>query len=400
MLIDVAPGPWLLSSPHPDLATHRGRFGPLPMLSADQLADLTSRHDVLGRGGAGFPFGVKLRAVAAGRARRRHLVVNVSEGEPASAKDVALAATSPHLVLDGAAMAAAALGVRTVHLVVPQEHPFVTHALNAAISEREADVGRSVRWRLHQATPRFVAGESSAVIELIEGRANLPVTSWQRAAVKGLHGQPTLLCNAETFAQVAALVLAGDQVPGTADEPGTRLLSVTRGHRIHVQEVAHGTPWSSVLSRAELNGPVLVGGYHGQWAAPGALNDAFVSAASMRAHGLALGAGIVLPLPEGSCGLTYSVQVAQYLADQSAGRCGPCVNGLPALAVAFADLAAGRQGADVDALFDLVHGRGACSHPDGTVRLVSSACTVFAEEIRVHRAGRCSSSVGRFARPA
>lgn len=400
MLIDVAPGPWLLSSPHPDLATHRRTFGPLPVLSADQLADLAGSHDVLGRGGAGFPFGTKLRVVAAGRGRRRHVVVNLSEGEPASAKDAALATTSPHLVLDGAEMAAAALGVRTVHVVVPQEHPFVTQALNVAIAEREAREGRSVRWRLHQAAPRFVAGESSAVIELIEGRANLPVMSWHRAAVKGLNGQPTLLSNGETFAQVAALVLAGDRVPGTADEPGTRLLSITRGHRIHVQEVAHGTAWSSVLKDDELEGPVLVGGYHGQWAAPGALADALVSAASMRTRGLALGAGIVLPLPEGVCGLTYTVQVTRYLADQSAGRCGPCVNGLPALATAFADLVAGRQGADVDALSDLVRGRGACSHPDGTVGLVSSACAVFADEIQAHRSGRCSTSVARAVRSA
>lgn len=385
-------GTWLLGSENPNLAEHRRRFGDLRRLTAGDLEDAARGAGVLGRGGAGFPLAVKLAAATGRRALRRHVVVNLSEGEPASAKDAALVLTSPHLVLDGAVLVATALGVREVDLVVPGELTWVERALADAIEERSAaGEDRRLRWQFHRAAPRFVAGESSAVTNLVEGGANLPSTSWVPAAVRGVHGRPTLLSNAETFAQLAALVQRPLLVPGTPEEPGTRLLSITRGGTIEVAEVAHGTPWRQVLTPDELDQPILLGGYHGQWARAGALHDESVSAPAMRALDLALGAGIVLPLSHGTCPLTYTAGVLRYLAQQSAGRCGPCVNGLPALAEAFEDLVHGRSGPEVEALAALVRGRGACAHPDGTARLVISACTTFPDEVALHRDGGCTS---------
>lgn len=389
----IAPGPWLLSTPEPTLAAHRRTFGQPPLLDLAALEALASASAVLGRGGAGFPFAVKLKAVAARRALRRHVVVNLSEGEPASAKDAALVSVSPHLVLDGAAIAARALGAKEIDIVVPSELGWVEAAVRHAISERTgAGEDKRTRWRLHRAAPRFVSGEASAVTELIDGRENLPVTSWVPSAERGVSGRPTLLSNGETFAQIAAVALAGDRVPGTEAEPGTRLLSLTRGDRIEVHEVAHGTPWSQVLTPAELQRPVLLGGYHGQWAGSGTLDELTVSASALRELGLGIGAGVVIPLPAQNCPLVFTARLVHYLAAQSAGRCGPCINGLPALAGAFTDLVEGRPGESVDQLLDLVRGRGACAHPDGTARLVVSACTAFADEVVAHRHGSCTVS--------
>ncbi len=386
----VHPGSWLLGSADSSLAEHRRRFGDVRRLAAAELEEAARGAGVLGRGGAGFPLAVKLAAATGRRALRRHVVVNLSEGEPASAKDAALVLTSPHLVLDGAVLVAAALGVREIDLVVPGELTWVEQALVAAIDQRRgAGEDRRLRWRIHRAAPRFVSGEASAVTSLVAGGDNLPSTSWVPAAVRGVHGRPTLLSNAETFAQLAALVQRPHRVPGTAEEPGTRLLSITRGSAIEVVEVAHGTEWREVLSPDELDRPILLGGYHGQWAAAGALLDETVSAPAMRALGLSLGAGIVLPLSPGACPLTYTVGVLRYLAQQSAGRCGPCVNGLPALAEAFEDLVGGRTGPEVEAVAALVRGRGACAHPDGTARLVASTCATFPDEVEAHRGGRC-----------
>jgi NADH:ubiquinone oxidoreductase subunit F (NADH-binding) len=195
----VAPGPWLLRAPSPDLATHRALRGPLPSVTIADLLDRTERSGLRGRGGAAFPFATKLRATASRRSRRRHVVVNLSEGEPASCKDLALALRQPHLVLDGASLAAVALGSREIHLVTPREHPDAGRALARALDERQAEDGvRRLRWRLHTAAPRFVSGEASAVTELIEGRDNLPVTSWVPTAVAGVQGEPTLRSHAET----------------------------------------------------------------------------------------------------------------------------------------------------------------------------------------------------------
>ncbi|NUR09113.1 MAG: hypothetical protein HOQ45_19155 [Nocardioidaceae bacterium] len=391
----VHPGPRLLDgiTHGPSLAAHRSVAGPLPDLALDGLLEQLRRVDIRGRGGAGFPFATKLES-AAKASGRTTVVVNVSEGEPASLKDAAVAMTRPHLILDGAVLAARVLGAREIHLVLPGEHPEVRRSMQRAVEERRTEDGR-LRWRTHQASRRFVAGQARAVIELMSGRENLPVTSWQPEVFKGYKGRPTLLSNAETYSQVASLALHGADgylSLGTADEPGTALLTVDGdAARPQVLEVAHGTPWGEVLADHVLDRPVLVGGYHGTWAAPSALRRLTVSRPGMTEAGLALGAGVVLPLEDGDCPLHRTTRITDYLAGQSARRCGPCLNGLPALADAVRAVSRGGQGVErIEHLAGLLARRGACAHPDGTLRLVQSMLTAFPDEVDRHAEGRCS----------
>lgn len=394
----VHPGTWLLRPGIRELDAYRAAFGTLPRLGAPDLIALTEHAAVLGRGGGGFPFAAKLRACSGRRALRRHVVVNLAEGEPASAKDAGLVAAAPHLVLDGAALTAAALGCGTVDLVVPHERPWVADALRIALAERD-DARRDgrLRWRFHHAAARFVSGASSAVTELVAGRENLPVTTWTPTAVRGVHGRPTLLSNAETFAQVAGLVLTPGAVPGPPEEPGSRLLSISRADGIHVVEAAHGSGWDEILTADEIDGPVLLGGFHGVWVPAGSLRELTVTA-TMRDRGLPLGAGVVLPATGDRCPLHRTAEILAYLAAQSAGRCGPCFHGLPALADAFGAAVRGADTAQVDQLAKLVTGRGACAHPDGTVRLARSALDVFADDLLEHARGGCTGRDSRLMR--
>jgi NADH:ubiquinone oxidoreductase subunit F (NADH-binding) len=400
--IEVHDGPALLSglADGPGLPAHVRRYGPVPDLRAKDLEALTRSVRLLGRGGAAFPFARKVETVAARRARPV-VVVNLSEGEPASLKDAVLAQVAPHLVLDGAAVTARALGARDVHVAVPGEATTVGHALRRALAER-ADGGRrgrdaGVTWTLHDAAESFVAGQSAAVLELIAGRPNLPVSTWRPSAVSGHQGRPTLLSNAETFAHVGRLALLGPTEyarRGTAEEPGTTLLTLDGDSRAPegrptVLEVAYGTPWARVLPAHRLAGPVLLGGYHGSWATPGELLSLTVSPSALREHGMPVGAGVVLPLDHG-CPVDRTSRIVSYLASQSARRCGPCVNGLPALHAAVEAVRSGYGGlAEVDRLIGLVEGRGACAHPDGTVRLVRSMITAYGEELAVHARRHC-----------
>lgn len=393
--IHVHPGPRLLQGIEhgPSLEAHRATAGALPRLDLPQLLERLSAVNIRGRGGAGFPFATKLEATS-GASGRKTVVVNVSEGEPASFKDAALALTRPHLILDGAVLTARALGAKTVHLVLPSEHDEVRRSIRTALAERAGEDGR-LRWQLHEADARFVAGQARAVIELMSGRANLPVTSWQPEAKKGYRGRPTLLSNAETFSQVAQLAALGAdgyRAEGTDDEPGTCLLTIGGdGPCPQVAEVAHGTPWKDVLPESVLDRPVLVGGYHGTWAAPSTLRRLTVSRAGMTEEGLALGAGVVLPLEAGDCPLHRTARVTSYLAGQSARRCGPCLNGLPALAEATWSVHRGVRAADrVDELSRLLTRRGACAHPDGTLRLVTTMMSAFEDEVEAHTGGQCS----------
>lgn len=394
------------------LSRHR-RFWPEPSSRpAAELVALTQRARITGRGGAEFPFARKLQA-ALDAGRRRELVVNGSEGEPASAKDSTLLTAVPHLVLDGAQLVAEALRVRVVHVMVPGSRPVVVEAVRQAIAERTSG-RRPLQFEVHPTTGGFVGGQSRAVLELLSGRENKPVTSRQPEAISGLRGKPTLMSNAETFAQVAALAAVGPDryaALGTAEEPGTRLLSVAAdGPGGVVVEVPHGEPLVNVLQRCgyEPDQPVLIGGYHGSWLSAEQVQQATISPAGLARFQARLGAGVILPMLPGDCPVTFTAQIVAYLAQRRAQRCGPCTKGLPTLAEACERLArAGAEpapapdGADLRGapagetvlrlreLCMLVTGRGACQHPDGTARLVLSMLDTFPAEASAHDHGTC-----------
>lgn len=396
--IRIHPGPALFSDlgQGPTLAAHRGRLGSPAKLTLPQLVAVTERVRLRGRGGAGFPFSKKLEATAAGRGRP-YVVVNLSEGEPASAKDTALARSRPHLILDGAAATAQTLRSREVHVVLPGDRPLVAESMLAAIDERTDDF----RWQTHLGEKRFVAGQSRAVIELMAGRSNRPVTSWAPEAIDGHRGRPTLLSNAETWAQLGWLLLVGEPrfgSLGTETEPGTTLLTLNEeGQTPDVVEVAFGTRWTEVLPLPRQKQPSLIGGFHGTWATWKELSVATVSVDGMRALGTPLGAGTVISPGEGNCPLLLTSRVVDYLASQSAQRCGPCRNGLPDLAAALRAVGNGTGGdGEVRRLSSMVSGRGACAHPDGTVRLVASLLTKLPEEVAAHAAGRCATLEGAY----
>jgi len=396
----VHAGPLLLDSvgSDPGLDVHVARRGPLAQPTLAALIALTEAGAVRGRGGAGFPLARKLRA--AGGGRRPVVVVNAAEGEPASAKDQALLELAPHLVLDGAVVVARALGAREIHVVTPADRGEVRTAVGGAVGERRE---RGLRWHRHEAAPRFVAGQARAVLELLAGREALPVTAWEPEAVRGHRGRPTLLSNAETFAHVAALCRVGKEAyaaHGTPLEPGTTLLTVgacwrdTDRPNARVVEVGHGRWFGEVLDAAEVAGPVLVGGFHGTWVPGPDLASLPVSSVALRSRGLTIGAGVVLPLGVTGCPVRRTAEVVDVLARESAGRCGPCRNGLPALSVAVRALDEGGDTRDrIEQLVTVVTGRGACAHPDGTARLVRSLLSHLGGLVDDHLAGRCACLV-------
>jgi ferredoxin len=139
---------------------------------------------------------------------------------------------------------------------------------------------------------------------------------------------------------------------------------------------------------ATIGAGVLVGGYHGKWISPAAVAQALVSREGLTAVGGTLGAGIVLPLGDGTCPLGEASRVLHYLAGESAGQCGPCKRGLPEVArrlTALADGSGGRAAIEaIRAAAGEVRGRGACAHPDGTARFALSALEAFPDDVEDH----------------
>nr|WP_300051042.1 NADH-ubiquinone oxidoreductase-F iron-sulfur binding region domain-containing protein [uncultured Nocardioides sp.] len=145
-----------------------------------------------------------------------------------------------------------------------------------------------------------------------------------------------------------------------------------------------------MLPRTVAGAPALVGGFHGSWATWETVASLKVSVPGMRPLGVALGAGVVHAPGPGACPLALTVRITDYLASQCARRCGPCLNGLPAIALALHRVLDGSGGqARVEELASLVVRRGACAHPDGTVRLVRSLFTALPGEDSAHAAGGC-----------
>jgi NADH:ubiquinone oxidoreductase subunit F (NADH-binding)/ferredoxin len=373
---------------------HRRIHGAFRKRRLRDLLALAEGVDLRGRGGAAFPFARKLKAVVASARRRDSqtvVLVNATEGEPASHKDKFLLTRVPHLVLDGAMLTALALGAREVIIAVT-DGGAPERSIRAAIAESRLGMVRVVRL-----PERFITGEGGALVNGVNGKPALPPGKKVRAADRGVDGLPTLLSNAETFAQLALLSQLGPELYGaigTAKEPGTVLLTVWGPHgKPIVVEAPAGVPLAQILDLCDtgVGQGVLIGGYHGTWLTPTAANRATVSREGIERAGGSLGAGIILPLDPEVCPLGEVARVATYLGAESALQCGPCRLGVPAIARSLQALASGVSSAEAMAGVlqgtQVVKGRGACHHPDGSARFVTSALEAFSEDVATHLSG-------------
>lgn len=385
------------------LADHLAAYGELGPVARDPEAILALAEvaGIRGRGGAGFPLGRKLRAVAEGRGPKV-VVANGAEGEPSSAKDRLLLESLPHLVLDGVELAATATRADEAFVCVSSTLTDALSAVGAALGERRG----AVPIELVAVPDRYVAGEESALVHSLNGGPPAPTAVPPRPFERGVRRRPTLVSNVETLAHLALAARYGEtwfRSTGTPADAGTTLLTVSGAvERPGVYEIALG---GTLHRLVELAGPTaaprafLLGGLFGSWVAPGDAVAVPLAHGALHGLGASLGCGVVVALPEGACGVCETAGAIEYLARESAGQCGPCTFGLRAIADALGQLAVGRAPsgtlARLERWADDVEGRGACHHPDGAVRLLRSALDVFADEAAEHARGRRCASGGR-----
>jgi NADH:ubiquinone oxidoreductase subunit F (NADH-binding) len=378
------------------LDEHLARLGPLPRVDSaaawDRLMTSLEHSGLRGRGGGGFPFAAKVRAVRA-RPGPRIVVANGSEGEPASRKDGVLMAGAPHLVLDGAALAAGLVGADEVLLCVKRNADAAVEGIFTANAERRGAQPDDVEMAVTEVSSDYVAGEESALVHQLNGGPPKPTFVPPRPFEAGVRGRPTLISNVETLAHLALIARFGAdwfRELGTPDDPGSILMTISGSvARPGVYEIGSGTRLGHLIRAAggatEPLRALMVGGYAGRWFGVEQALELPLAHTTLRAAGGTLGPGVVVALPEGASGVGETARVAAYLARESAGQCGPCVHGLAAIADALAEIGDGRAPPGshdwVARWSDDVRGRGACHHPDGAARLVSSCLDVFADEI-------------------
>jgi len=373
------------------LAAHQSRHGPMPQAGPD-LIEVVERSGLVGRGGAAFPVGIKWKSVAGGAGGLAVVIANGAEGEPLSRKDRTLMAARPHLVIDGALLAADAVGADGVILYVGEAHGPALAAMHRALAERPA--AERARARLLGAPPSYVAGEETAAVHFVNAGVATPTAIPPRPFESGVDGRPTLVQNVESLAHAALIARYGDdwyRSLGRGESAGSLLL--TLGGAVATPGVVEVPAGCTVEEALELAGgltgearAVLLGGYFGGWIGAEEARVLRLDPGALKAGGGSLGCGVVWVMDTAARPLVESARILRHLADESAAQCGPCFFGLRSLAAATTRIAEGRaEDRDLERLHRwsaMVRGRGACRHPDGAVAFMQSALTVFAEEFR------------------
>ncbi|WP_323095411.1 NADH-ubiquinone oxidoreductase-F iron-sulfur binding region domain-containing protein [Intrasporangium sp. YIM S08009] len=351
----------------------------------DPLTSLLADAGLTGRGGAAFSTATKLEAA---RDHRADLIVNACDGELGAAKDGWVVEHHLPELVEGAGLVAGRRRVR-----------FAAHR-GSHTAERLHRAGLDVL----EAPPRYVSSEESALVNLAHGGLARPVTKRQPVTrgghdASGRRLRPTLVLNAETTWRVAQVARNGVdwfRGFGTPDEPGPRLVAVSTP-RVwgHVVQTEAGAPLASILDAAGGLAPdapaVLVGGLGGAFVPTAAATGLAWSGADLAPHGATLGPGVVEVLAARDCPLEFVDRCLTWAAGESAGQCGPCMFGLPALATDWHGVVRGDPSATARVRYriGLLPGRGACRFPDGVARFAATALHVLAAHVAAHEAGHC-----------
>jgi len=375
--------------------------------SALALVNELERSGLRGRGGAAFPTATKVTAVAAARGRAV-VVANGCEGEPVSFKDRLLLERLPHLVIDGALLASHAVDAGEVIIAVDEHATRAARATDKALRER-ADLARGApRVRMVTVPSGYVTGQEAAIVNFLNGGPAMPTGAPTPIYLRGVKARPTLMNNVETLAHIALIARHGAawfRTLGAYGEPGSTL--VTLGGAVvqpGVFEIEMGASIASLIDAAggatEDLRAFLLGGYAGTWVPADFGYQLPLTPEELDRVGASLGAGVVFALPSSACPVTEVAFVARWLSSQSAGQCGPCVHGLHAIATALEQVRTGAGGegtlARIRRWASMASGRGACAHPDGAARFITSASEVFAAELAEHaRRGPCAGCIQR-----
>jgi NADH-quinone oxidoreductase subunit F len=357
-----------------------------------------------GRGGAGFPAGLKWSFVPQGGAGPKYLCVNADEGEPGTFKDRAILARNPHLLLEGMIIAAFAVGIRSAVVYVRGEYDRVAGRLREAIAEAERGgfLGRGVFGTafgleviVHLGAGAYICGEETALLESIEGRRGQPRLKPPFPAVVGLFRSPTVINNVETLANVPAIIARGaDWFTGRGQpkDCGTRLYSVSGAvRRPGIYELPTGTPLRTIIEE-HAGGPPE--GVSVKAVIPGGLSAPLLRAdelgTPMDFDSMALvcsmaGSAGVIVIGDRTPILDVLRVMARFYAHESCGQCTPCRIGTSWIHKIVSRLAAG-DGRPTD--FDLIlkladgmKGRTLCPMGDAAALPILALVTKFREEL-------------------
>lgn len=334
----------------------------------DGVIDTVRRSGLRGRGGAGYPTGLKWATVAAMPGAHKVVVCNADEGDPGAFMDRTLMEGDPHTLLEGMAIAAFAVGAQQGFIYVRAEYPLAIERLRTAIAAAEARgwLGKAIgashfsfAIELRVGAGAYVCGEETALIHSIEGRRGVPRPRPPYPAEHGVFGLPTLINNVETFGNIPALLQLGVEAYGA----GTKVFSLT-GHvqRSGVLEVPMGTPLRTIVETMGGGAPpgrqikaVQTGGPSGGCVPASALNTP-VDYDSLKALGTIMGSGGMVVMDDTTNMVDIAAFFIAFSREESCGKCIPCRSGTVQLEMLLRKLLEHRgSAADLNQLEALCH---------------------------------------------
>jgi NADH-quinone oxidoreductase subunit F len=376
------------------------------------VVETIERAHLCGRGGTGTATATKLVRCAQAQGAVKYLVVNGAEVEPGSFKDRKLLEYTPHAVLEGALLAAYAVGASRIIFYVHQNHEEARRRVQGAIQEAAARgwLGEGIQGSSFSpqtdtvaAPPSYVAGEETAALEAVEGKPALPRRKPSDPLLAGLHSKPTLVQNVETLANFPPILLNGAEwyrSIGTQENPGTRLYSLnTEWERPGVYELPHGAREGELLQ--EMAGG-LKSGAQLRAILPGSCGNAFLqpdperilSPESLRAAGSGIGSGVMRGYPVGACMLEAALELARFFEKECCDQCPACRTETTALVAVLEKIRHGQGDASaLEEIFKLLAAgkdQGDCCLVNMPAAPLLSAMRLFRRDFDAHLAtGRC-----------
>lgn len=402
---------------------YRGAREALTKMTPEETRDLVKNANLRGRGGAGFPAGVKWGFVPQGEAAgpgHKYLVCNADEMEPGTFKDRYLLEFDPHLLIEGMIIAAWAIGADKAYVFMRGEYHEAFKQLQQAIvdAQKSGYIGEGIfgtsfnlDLSIHRSGGRYICGEETALLNALEGKRAQPRNKPPFPPASGAWGRPTIVNNVETLCNVPAIVRNGEQWYrdlGKGDDAGTKLYGVSgQVNNPGLWELPIGTTIREIIYNHAggmkdgyaLKG-LLPGGASTDFLVPEHL-DLPMDYGSIQNAGSRMGTGTMILMDDSICPVAMSVNLQHFFAQESCGFCTPCREGLPWIEELLIDIEMGRgRPEDLDILsrnaeFIGAPGNTFCLHATGAMEPLNSALKYFREDFEAHiEHGKCPYQEG------
>ncbi len=345
----------------------------LSEMTGEQVLEEVKKSNLRGRGGGGFPAGIKWEGARNAPDATKYVIVNADEGDPGAYMDRSLLEGNPHSILEGLTLGAYAIGAHEGYIYVRQEYPLAVDNVNKAIKTAEelGFLGKNILGsgfdftiKVHQGAGAFVCGESSALMTALEGRVGEPRPKYIRSNIKGLWDKPSVLNNVETWANVTLIINKGAnwfRQYGTEGSRGTKIFSlVGKITNTGLVEVPMGMTLRDIIFKIGGGIPnhkkfkaVQTGGPSGG-CIPEELLDLGVDFDALSQAGSMMGSGGMIVLDEDTCMVDVARYFIEFLTDESCGKCVPCREGLRQMLKILTNITIGKgKEGDIELLEEL-----------------------------------------------